>query len=414
MAGRPARSAHRPREHRLRVPGGLLGPQPEHAAHGVQGGDHAEDADRRGEEGVGEVPVAAHPFEDLAGGRVVPHEVGGAVDDGAEDGARDREAGRPAQQRAALQPPREPEGAAQPAGRGRRPRPRGQEARTDVAPPGQGVRGRRRERRRPVRQHEHPPAVAREGPHLLAPPDGGDPHQGRGGVGARGVARGAEEEREAHRGARDAPRRPGGLAQLGRHRREAREAQPRTADRQAERQRARARQPEAGEPRRADEGHQAVGAHGGEQRRGERRPAAHHGRGQQLLTARLLLLAGVPDHEEHTHDRGEDAAEGHHPPGDQPAGRVREHRPVQRAQRAVGVRRAGDAGPVGRRVVEGPERVRGADHGEREGEHPHRQHHPVAAQREPQQCAGAGERGGADRADGGAHRVTAPGRASFW
>lgn len=143
-----------------------------------------------------------------------------------------------------------------------------------------------------------------------------------------------------------------------------------------------------------------------------RRPTMPHG--ERLLTAGLLLLTGVPDHDQQAHDRGEHRKEGTHAPDGERAERVVEGGAEQGPGRAVPVHVLDEVGAPGGGVVRALQTADGAAGREPQAQHPHRHHDPVAPQREPQQRARAyqiaGRSAGAGRDPGvgyGGHRTIA-------
>ncbi len=107
------------------------------------------------------------------------------------------------------------------------PAPSSRRARSAIAPAHQ--RGRRDQH-----QRQRPPALARVGAHLLAPADRRQPRERA----VADVARRAQQVRGADRAAGDPVHRRRALADLGRHRGDAREHEPDAGQRGAERERA--------------------------------------------------------------------------------------------------------------------------------------------------------------------------------
>ncbi len=214
MATGPAQAADGAGQDRFGAVAGFLAAQPEHRPGRIDRRDHAQHPGHRGQEGVGQRLLPAHPPEDLQGLPVGADQVGGALGDTAEDPAGAEEAERPAQHGGALEAPGQAERAAQRPGRAGRAGAGGQEAHPDVATGRQDVAGGEGEGRTGGEEKEHPPAVAGVGADVLGPADRRDPGERRRGIRRRGVSRGAQGEDEAEDRAGQSLGEPGALGEL--------------------------------------------------------------------------------------------------------------------------------------------------------------------------------------------------------
>ncbi len=397
MPGGPPQTPDRVRQHRFRPARRLLAVQAQHRRHDVQGRDQAEHADHRRQERVRQLGLAAHPLEDPPRTGVVADQVGRALGHAAVDDPGEEEADAPAQHTAPLQPPGQGARAAQAAGR--RTGPGGQEAHADVPAAGQPVGHRALEQNRPGEQRQHPPAFVRVRPQVLQPSQRRRPRQHRrtspsaeslgGAPIRRRVARCAQHERGAQHRRRQPTRQPRALRQLGHDRRHRREDHPDPGDPEPQGQRPDRTLP--GQSGRHQQRQDRVRDRRRQQGRRQRGPAAHHPGRHQFLTATLLLVPGVPYDDQQAHHGGQGARVDADPPGRQSADRVVEDRADHRAQRGVGRHLPDQVGAFGRGAVQALQRVRHGEDHQGVDPDPHRDHQPVAAQREPQQCARTGQ-----------------------
>ena len=221
---------------------------------------------------------------------------------------------RPAEHRAALEPPRQTGRRAEPGGSRGGTRSVGEQPGAEVAPVLQGHGEDRQGGGRRQAEQQRPPPVEVEGVRRLAPADRGQPRQGV----LADVARRAHEERRADEPAAGRERAAGAAAQLGGDRGGGAEHQPDGAQRGAEQQRPGRRQA-GGHPDPPHGEHDAqVRDRRDQQGREQRRPAPDRGGPDQLGAALGLVAAGVPDHREDAHERDQDGHDGEHLEGDRP------------------------------------------------------------------------------------------------
>jgi hypothetical protein len=313
--------------------------------------------------------------------------------DRAEGQARDGHPDGPAEQGAALEPPCQGERAAQPGRRGGRPQAHRQHPSALVAPVKQRRDGHQQDQDQRHRQQQDPPPLAGERPEPLGPADGRQPRQ-PGQLGGR-VADGAEQERRAEDREGHPVGGPRVLGHLDGDRRDAGEHQAVEAAVDDQRDRPGRREVHGDERERGDRDQDDVDHQDEQQARGQPGVPADHAGAHQLGPAGLLLLPGVPGHQEHAHQADEEDPRGDQLPGGGPAiGAGVIGRALQGHHRRVGADALGGPGQL---IQVRLRRVQGDDAGglavgvQPQAKDPDRRHDPVAAQREPEELAGAGE-----------------------
>jgi hypothetical protein len=409
----PLHPADRGGQHHLGAQAVLLGAQPQRRLDRVAGGGQREDRHRPRDVGVGEDLLATEPLKHVLELRALVGHVTDAVGHAADQRAHDGEPGGPRHHGGAVQPPGEGDRAAQRRRRRRRAEPCRQDAGAHV-PPGQHGEG-HRDQHDHERDHEpeDPPALVGVGAGLLCPADRGQPRQPpQAAAGTGGVAGGAQREGDAEDAERDPPGATGAIGELGGHGSDRGEHPAGGGHRQAVGDRADDRQPDPDHPRHDDRAEHQVGGEGDQQRRGQRRVAADHGRAEQLAPSRLLVGTGVPDDGEQAGQADHREDEPGAPGGDRAEGGA-EHRP-EHGEQARGARhRPVQLLEVGRGAVELVDADRGVDREQGQHQHPERQEEAVPPQDQPDQSGGTGKRAHRD-APSGRPFAAAPAGSSAW
>lgn len=326
--------------------------------------------------------------------------VGEAADvrgDVAEHEPEQRERDQPAHERAALQAPGQAERSAQTPARVRAAESIREQAGAVVAAANEQMGGAGQHNEEREGDEHDPPAVALERAHLLTPSNGRQPaYPGRPAVAGR-VADRPEHIGDAEERHRDRDGGPSARRELSSHGRDRGERYPDARPGQPECDRARSGQPRSDQPEAGEQTQREVGAHADGERGRQRGVPSDDRRADEFEPAGLLLGPGVADHDQDGEDRDQRTPE--RPEFDHGEGAYRRlvvDEAVQRHQR----RRVVDGGRrLGSRldtVVETDGCPGGAGRGDDEDEDPHREHQPVAAEREPDQRSGTGQRTHAD------------------
>ncbi|MCV2490051.1 hypothetical protein OF117_11830 [Geodermatophilus sp. YIM 151500] len=335
-------------QHRLGAIGGLLGAGAQHRRHGVRRGQDRGDGERGAEVGVDQ-PVDVRVAEDQQRLLVLADQRLDRLGERAVHDAQQRQPDQPRDERAALQPHRQPQRGEQRPPGGRRSRPRLGQPRAEVAPVQQREaddheRGGDREA-----EHQGQPPVARVRVRGLRPADRRGPHHPV----ALDVADGAQHERDGEQAADDAVGGPGVAGDLDGDRGDAGEHQPAGADRGAQQERAARRKP-GRRDRRADRHRQQDAGQRRQQDGGQQGGVpVDPGRPDQLGAPGLLVGAGVARDGEHRHERGDEHDGARDLEGDRAGHGVQPHRRAgQRDRRRVGPDRGAVGGQVGGAVVQ--------------------------------------------------------------